>query len=106
MVVFVGSRGTGGLHRQRGTDVFHIYVLFLIVSGIAMLAMAGVKSGQAPRRRVLNAVFGAGFTVYGLYLLLFFQGGPYLLFFSVFLLPFLMIVRFFAVSSAFPAGSG
>jgi hypothetical protein len=83
--------------------VFLIYVLFLIVSGITMLVMAGVKSGQTARRRVWYAVFGAGFTLYGLYLLLFFRGGHILVFFYAFLLPVLLIVRFFRDRSAFRA---
>lgn len=95
--------GAAGLHRQRGYDMFHIYVLFLILSGIAMLVMAGVKSGQATARRVWNAALGAGFTGYGLYLLLFFQSGHYLLFYYVFIVPILMIVRFFRDRSAFRA---
>jgi hypothetical protein len=84
-----------------GTDVFHIYELFLILSGAAMLVMASVKSGQVTTRRVWNAVLGAAFTGYGLYLLLFFQGGHYLLFYYVFILPILMIVRFFRDRAAF-----
>ena len=83
--------------------MFLIYVLFLIVSGITMLVMAGVKSGQTARRRVWSAVFGAGFTLYGLYLLLFFRGGHILIFFYAFILPVLMIVRFFRDRSAFRA---
>jgi hypothetical protein len=35
-----------------GVGVFLVYVLFLIGSGIAMLVMAGVKSGQTAGRRV------------------------------------------------------
>jgi hypothetical protein len=84
--------------------VFDIYVLFLILSGIAMLVMASVKTGQTTTRRAWNAVFGAGFTVYGLYLLLFFNGGHYLMFYYVFILPILMVVRFFRDRSAFQAG--
>lgn len=83
--------------------LFLIYVLFLILSGIAMLIMASVKTGQTTTRRIWNAVFGAGFTLYGLYLLVFFQGGHYLLFYYVFILPALMIVRFFRDRSAFQA---
>jgi hypothetical protein len=83
--------------------VFTIYVLFLILSGIAMLVMAGVKTGQTAVRRAWNAVFGAGFTIYGLYLLLFFRGGHYLIFFYVFIVPILMIVRFFRDRSAYRA---
>ena len=46
--------------------MFYIYVLFLVLSGIAMLVMASVKTGQSTTRRAWNAVVGAGFTVYGL----------------------------------------
>jgi hypothetical protein len=83
--------------------VFHIYVPFLILSGIAMLVMASVKTGQTMTRRTWNAVFGAGFTVYGLYLLLLFHGGHYLIFYYAFILPILMVVRFSRDRSAFRA---
>jgi predicted lipid-binding transport protein (Tim44 family) len=83
--------------------VFHIYVLFLILSGIAMLVMAGVKTGRAPRRRAWNAVFGAVFAGYGLYLLLFFRGGHYLIFFYAFIVPILMIVQFVRDRSVYRA---
>jgi hypothetical protein len=83
--------------------VFHIYVLFLILSGIAMLVIAGVRTGQRPARRIWNALFGAAFTSYGLYLLLFFGGGHYLFFYYVFILPILMIVQFFRDRSAYQA---
>ena len=86
--------------------MFYIYVLFLILGGIAMLVMAGVKTGQTTTRRAWNAVFGAGFTVYGLYLLLFFHNGHYLIFFYVFIVPILMIVRFFRDRFAFQARQG
>jgi hypothetical protein len=95
--------GAGGLHKRPGTGVFYIYVLLLILSGIAMLVMASVKTGQTTTRRAWNAVFGAGFTVYGLYLLLFFHSGHYLIFFYVFILPIVMIVRFVWDRSAFQA---
>ena len=91
------------MRRWWGAGVFLIYVLFLIVSGIAMLVMASAMSGQTAGRRVWYAVFGAGFTLYGLYLLLFFRGGHYLLFFYVFILPILMTVRFFRDRTAFRA---
>jgi hypothetical protein len=83
--------------------VFSIYVPFLIASGIAMLVMARVTSGQTGGRRVWNAVFGAGFTLYGLCLLRFFRGGHVLIFFYAFILPVLMTVRFFRDRSAFRA---
>ena len=83
--------------------MFQFYVLFLILSGIAMLVMASAKTAQTTTRRAWNAVFGAGFTIYGLYLLLFFHGGQYLIFYYVFILPILMIVRFFRDRSALRA---
>ncbi len=83
--------------------MFDIYVLFLILGGIAMLVMAGIRTGQRPARRIWNTVFGAGFTIYGLYLLLFFRGGHYLLLYYVFALPILMIVQFFRDRSAYQA---
>jgi uncharacterized membrane protein len=91
------------VHKRRGTDVFYIYVLFLILSGIAMLVMASIKTGQTTTRRTWNAILGAGFTVYGLYLLLLFHSGHYVIFFYVFILPILMIVRFARDRSALQA---
>lgn len=83
--------------------MFHLYTVVLILSGIAMLLMASVKTGQTTTRRIWNAAFGAGFTLYGLYLLVLFRGGHYLIFYYVFILPILMIVRFFRDRSAFRA---
>jgi len=83
--------------------VFHVYVLFLILCGIAMLVLASVRTGQTKLLRIWNAIVGAGFTVYGLYLLIFFHGGSYRIFFYVFILPILLIVRFFRERSAYQA---
>ena len=97
------------MHRQRGADVFHIYEVFLIVSGIAMLVMAGIGSRRGATLRIWNGILGAAFTIYGLYLLLFFKGGHYFFFFYVFILPILMVVRFFRDRSrlgAAPRGYG
>lgn len=80
--------------------MFAIYVLFLILSGIAMLIMAFVRADYAKRRQVLNFVFGAGFLIYGLYLLLAFHGGSYVIFYYVFVVPIAMIVNFFRARSA------
>jgi hypothetical protein len=89
--------------RQRGAHVFHIYELFLIVSGVVMLVMAGIGSRRSPALRIWNGILGAAFTAYGLYLLLFFKGGHYFLFFYVFILPILMVVRFFRDRSSMQA---
>jgi hypothetical protein len=75
--------------------MFDVYVLFLILSGISMLVMAFVRTSYAKRRQVLNFILGAGFTIYGLYLLLVFNGGHYVMFYYAFVLPILMIVGFF-----------
>ena len=83
--------------------LFNVYVFFLIASGVVMLVMGSLRAPYAKRRRVWNLVLGAGFTLYGLYLLLFFQGGHYILFFYAFVLPVLMVVRFFRDRAAYQA---
>jgi hypothetical protein len=83
--------------------MFNVYVLFLILSGAAMLGMSGVRRGQVTARRIWNAVLGAAFLLYGLYLLLFFQNGHYLVFYYVFILPVLMGIRFFRDRAAYRA---
>jgi len=94
---------TGGTDNTAEYNVFHVYVLFLILCGIAMLVLASVRTGQTKLLRIWNAIVGAGFTVYGLYLLIFFHGGSYRIFFYVFILPILLIVRFFRERSAYQA---
>ena len=83
--------------------MFYAYVFFLIASGALMLVMGILRAPYARRSRVLNLIMGAGFAIYGLYLLLFFQGGHYILFFYAFVLPVLMTVRFFRARSAYQA---
>jgi hypothetical protein len=95
-------RAEGRAH-DGGADVFDIYVFFLIISGVAMLVMACISTGRASKRRIWNAIFGAGFAGYGLYLLLFFKGGHYFLFFYAFVLPVVMAVQFFRDRSALKA---
>lgn len=81
--------------------MFYIYVLFLIFSGIAMLVMAFVRADYAKRRQVVNFIFGAGFLIYGLYLLLVFNGGTYFMFIYAFVVPILLVVQFFRDRAAF-----
>jgi hypothetical protein len=83
--------------------MFYAYVFILIASGVLMLVMGILRAPYARRSRVLNLIMGAGFAIYGLYLLLFFQGGHYILFFYAFVLPVLMTVRFFRARSAYQA---
>jgi hypothetical protein len=81
--------------------LFYVYVLFLIASGVAMLVMGTLRLPYARRSRVLNLVLGAAFVLYGLYLMLFFSSGHYFIFFYAFILPVLMIVRFFRERTAY-----
>ena len=83
---------------------FHVYVVFLIVSGVLLLGLASARAPYARRRRTLNMIVGAGFLLYGLYLLIFFRSGHYVLFFYVFVLPVLLLVRFIRDRSAYNAG--
>jgi hypothetical protein len=85
------------------TTWFLIYALFLVGSGIAMLAIACVRGGQSTTRRIWSGVLGGGFALYGLYLLAFFRGGHYVIFYYAFILPFLVIVRFFRDRSTIQA---
>ena len=82
---------------------FHVYVLFLIASGALLLGLASARAPYARRRRTVNAIVGAGFLGYGLYLLIFFRSGHYVLFFYVFVLPVLLAVRFLRDRSAYRA---
>ena len=83
--------------------LFNVYVFFLIASGVLMLVMGSLQAPYAKRSRVANFIFGGGFTLYGIYLLLFFGGGHYILFVYVFVLPVLMAVRFFRDRAAYRA---
>jgi hypothetical protein len=84
--------------------MFNIYVLFLILSGAAMLVMAFVRVGRRMSRRIWSGILGALYLIYGLYLLLFFQGGHYILFYYAFIVPILLIAQFFRDRSAYSKG--
>src|SRR5579871_6607141 len=86
------------------TPLFVIYVLFLIASGIAMLVISGIRTTRAVSRRIWSGLLGAGFLIYGLYLLLFFRSGHYFIFYYVFILPVLVLVQFFRDRSRTQAG--
>jgi hypothetical protein len=75
--------------------LFVAYTAFLAISGLAMIAIAIIKGGQTNGARVLNGVLGVAFFGYAFYLAFLFRGGHYLLFFYAFILPILLIVRFF-----------
>jgi hypothetical protein len=75
--------------------LFLAYVVFLAVSGAAMIAIAIIRGGQSNGARAFNGLLGVAFLGYAVYLALIFRGGHYFLFFYAFVLPILLIVRFF-----------
>ncbi|WP_254909943.1 hypothetical protein [Micromonospora sp. NBS 11-29] len=72
---------------------FLIYTLLLLLGGIAMVAVGVAVKEQGTGSRILNAVVGLAMFAYGFYLLFLFDGGSYRIFFYVFVLPILLIVR-------------
>ncbi|MFC0032500.1 hypothetical protein ACFFMM_23545 [Micromonospora chaiyaphumensis] len=72
---------------------FLIYDLLLLLGGIAMVAIGIAIKEQGTGARILNVVVGLAFFAYGFYLMFLFDGGSYRIFFYVFILPILLIVR-------------
>ncbi|MGW9195171.1 hypothetical protein [Micromonospora chersina] len=72
---------------------FLIYDLLLLLGGIAMVAIGIAIKEQGTGARILNVVVGLAFFAYGFYLMFLFEGGSYRIFFYVFVLPILLIVR-------------
>ncbi|PSK64426.1 hypothetical protein B0E53_03640 [Micromonospora sp. MH33] len=72
---------------------FLIYDLLLLLGGIAMVAIGIAIKEQGTGARILNVVIGLAFFAYGFYLMFLFEGGSYRIFFYVFILPILLIVR-------------
>lgn len=72
---------------------FLIYDLLLLLGGIAMVAIGIAIKEQGTGARILNVVVGLAFFAYGFYLMFLFEGGSYRIFFYVFILPILLIVR-------------
>jgi hypothetical protein len=74
-------------------EVFLLYCLLLVVSGIIMLVSAIGGFGQRPGARIAEALFGSGFLGYGVYLLFFFTGGEFTMFYYAFVAPILTVVH-------------
>jgi len=68
------------------------YLAFLFISGVLLLLMAGLIPGQQAWERAMNALIGAGFIGYGIYLLFFFTGGTIVILFKVFIVPIAAII--------------
>ncbi|MFD2765954.1 hypothetical protein [Micromonospora eburnea] len=74
---------------------FVIYDLLLLLGGIAMIVIGLAVPEQGKAARILNVLIGLAFFCYGFYLMFLFEGGSYRIFFYVFVLPVLLIVRAF-----------
>jgi hypothetical protein len=72
---------------------FLVYCLLLVLSGAILLASAIGGFGQRPFARIAEALFGGGFVAYGVYLLFFFGGGEFTMFYYAFVAPVFAIVH-------------
>lgn len=72
---------------------FLLYTLLLLLGGIAMVVVGAAVKEQGTGSRILNVVVGLAFFGYGFYLLFLHDGDSYRIFFYVFVLPILLIVR-------------
>jgi len=77
---------------------FDIYALFLLFSGAALILFSFLR-GRHPFYRILNGIAGAAFLGYGVYLFAFFHGGTVHVFWYVFIVPVLLIARYFRTRS-------
>jgi hypothetical protein len=73
--------------------VFQIYTVMLMVSGVLLVVVGSSVPGYSVGLRILNAVIGIAFFGYGFYLEFLFQGGSYRIFFYVFVVPVLLLIR-------------
>lgn len=81
---------------EMSDGMFLGYIGALAVSGVIMLILAITGFGaQGALVRVLNALFGAGFLGYAIYLFFFFEGTEFRVFYYAFILPILMIISAF-----------
>ena len=72
---------------------FYAYIALLIVSGLLTLAIAVLPVPQHRVARVVGACFGLAFLGYAVYLIFFFHGGTFALFFWAFIVPFASVVH-------------
>lgn len=75
--------------------MLHLYELLLFVTGGGLLLMACDRYRQELSQRMVRAAVGTAFVAYGVYLMLFYQGG--MVFFStlVFVIPVVLGIQFF-----------
>ena len=75
--------------------MLHLYELLLFVTGGGLLLMACDRYRHELSQRMVRAAVGTAFVAYGVYLMLFYQGG--MVFFStlVFVIPVVLGIQFF-----------
>ena len=77
------------------------YAVLLIVSGVCLTALAASGfGGKSPGNLAVNGLFAGLFLIYGLYLLLIFDGGTVFVSYYAFVVPILLIVNAFRTRSA------
>lgn len=74
--------------------LFSWYVILLMVSGVLMLPLAAIGGGMKRSERLFGTIAGVGFFGYGFYLAFLSKPGSYTIFFYVFVVPVLLIVKF------------
>ncbi|MGW5308977.1 hypothetical protein ACWEVD_28870 [Nocardia thailandica] len=73
--------------------MFGTYLVLLLLSGIVLIVLAAVAKVLGTGFRVLNGLWGAGFLIYGSYLVL--TGTTdHQIMWAIFVMPAVMIVRF------------
>jgi hypothetical protein len=75
--------------------VLHLYELLLFITGGGLLLMACDRNKHELSQRIVRAAVGTAFVAYGLYLMLFFQGGMVFFSFLVLVIPVALGIQFF-----------
>lgn len=82
------------------------YIALLFASAVLLSVLAIRGFGQSTGARVIDGIFAAGFLVYAVYLLLFFEGGTVHILFYAFLVPVLAVVKMVKGRNAGRTGGG
>ncbi len=74
--------------------MLNLYDLLLFIAGCGLISMACDRR-QELKQRVIRAAVGAALIAYGLYLLLFYQGGPVVYSTLVLIIPVVLGIQYF-----------
>jgi len=77
---------------EMSDSTFLAYIGGLAVSGVLLLILAALP-GEAALARVINVLVGLGFLGYAFYLFFIFDGGEVRVFYYIFAVPVLLIIR-------------